>query len=147
MWCLKWLVLSRHNPPNAKKPSVPKIGASVLYPQYIAWCTKAKQAPIVQGSFRAALSVLKQELQLATRASKQGSGECPVCSVLKRAEVQTISLSHKAAIKKLYLEHMNFVNGEVAVYNEHIFAGKDDDKVCIVAHEYIIFHSHVCNLV
>lgn len=32
-WLLEWLVLSTHNPPNGTKGSVPKLGASVLYPQ------------------------------------------------------------------------------------------------------------------
>ena len=149
-WLLEWLVLATHNPPNAQKPSVPKLGASILYPQYTAWCTQAKDVPIQIDGFRGRLSIVKRSLDVATRASKQGSAECPVCSVLKRAEASATGLFLKSAIKRLYADHLEFTNGEVNVYVAHAFEAKDNPKVisCMfnisTASLYVLNDFYVC---
>ena len=128
-WLLEWLVLSTHNPPNGTKASVPKVGASVLYPQYTAWCAKAGEYAIQEDGFRGRLSLMKQQLDVATRNSKQGSAECAMCSILKRAEAKTTSLKRKREIKTLRAKHINFVNEEVNRYVKRVMAAKDIDEV------------------
>ena len=132
LWIYRWLMLATHNPPNGRKPSVPKIGAASLYPQYVAWCKGAQQYPTTENAFRGRLSVVKRDMQVATRKSKQASAECDVCSVLKRAEVRCTSLQQKSAIRHLHAEHLQFTNGEVAFYEDHIFQAKDSKEVAHV---------------
>ena len=130
-WVYKWLVFATHNPPNGGTPSVPKLGASVLYPQYKAWCARAKEHPVTEDNFRSRVSLIKKDLEVATRKSKQGSAECDICSLLKRAEAKVISLSQKKQINTLLAEHIDFTNTECAVYFQHGFDAKDNPgQVC-----------------
>ena len=128
-WLLEWVTLATHNPPNGAKGSVPPMTASILYPQYQGWCQSARCYPIQQDGFRGKMSIIKRQLEVATRASKQGSAECPVCSILKRAEAQTFSLHLKKAIKDLQATHIEFTNGENKVYMDHAFQARDDKRV------------------
>lgn len=125
VWLYRWIMLATHNPPNATKPSIPNMCASVLYPQYIAWCTLSHCSPTTKDAFRSRWSIIRREVGVKTRASKQGSAECDVCSMLKRAAHKAVSLQHKAAIQQLLGEHIKFTNGEVSVYDQHIFDAKD----------------------
>lgn len=125
LWILRWIMLATHHPPNATKPSIPDIGASVLHPQYVAWCLAANETPTTIDGFRGRLSVIKRYTGVRSRASKQASAECDICSMLKRAKARAISLQHKGAIEKLRAEHLAFTNAEVAVYDQHIFEAKD----------------------
>ena len=133
-WILEWIMLASHNPPNSKKhqPSVPKLGASVLYPQYARWCTGASEYPIQRDGFRGKLSTIKRMLDVATRSSKQGSKECPVCSVLKRASAEATGLYLKREIQLLYARHIEFTNCEVDHYLRNSFAAKDNPQVRVM---------------
>ena len=125
LWIYRWIMLAVHNPPNGTKASIPKIGASVLFPQYATWCSRSNTAATTRDGFRGRLSVVRREIGVKSRASKQGSAECDVCSMLKRAESKAVALQHKADIRKLLAEHIQFTNGEVAHYDRHIFEAKD----------------------
>jgi hypothetical protein len=129
LWLYRWLLLVTHNPPNGNRASVPKVGAASLFPQYVAWCKGAQQYPTTEDAFRGRLSIVKRDMCVATRKSKQASAECDVCSVLKRAEARCTSLQQKSAIRHLHAEHLKFTNGEVAFYEDHIFQAKDSDQV------------------
>ena len=141
-WLLEWLILATHNPPNASKGSVPPMGASILYPQYEKWCSTAKVYPIQLDGFRGKLSTIKRALDVATRKSKQGSAECPICSVLKRAEAKTFSLHFKAEIKKLQAQHIEFTNAEGKVYLNHAFEAQDNPSVSVNRTEWIFIYLH-----
>ena len=142
-WLLTWLVQATHNPPNGGNPSVPKLGASILYPQYIRWCQQANQVPLQRDGFRGRLSIMKRSLEVVSRASKQGSTECGVCSVLKRAEHSTVSLSLKREIKELLGKHIEFTNCEVAEYMKHGFEAKDNPQVFLFLVAYVV-HKCIC---
>ena len=148
MWIYRWLLLASHNPPNGTTASVPKVSAGVLYPQYLKWCQEANESPIVKGAFRGRLSVIKHDMDVATRSSKQGSAECAICSVLKRAKSQATSLAHKAEIGALLGEHIQFTNGEVKVYMDHAFEAKDNPQVRYLLKHlitvYIYIYSYIC---
>ena len=124
-WIYEWLVLATHNPPNGNKASVPKLGASVLYPQYTTWCQTANEYPIKVDNFRSRLSVIKRDLDLVTRQSKKGSAECDVCSLLKRAAAKVTSLTLQGKIRQLLAKHIAFTNAECNVYFQHAFEAKD----------------------
>ena len=65
-WILRWIILATHNPPNALKPSVPKIAPSKLWDQYCLWCVEAKEDPIEESGFRGLISVLKGDMEVCT---------------------------------------------------------------------------------
>lgn len=136
-WILEWITLAMHNPPNATRSSVPPISAAVLYPQYEAWCNNNKTYPIQRDGFRGKMSTIKASLDVATRASKTGSKECPVCSVLKRSLSEATGLYLKREIKSLHAQHIAFTNGEVRHYLDHSFESQDNPQVC-----YVIFWLH-----
>ena len=86
---------------------------------------------------------MKRSLELVTRSSKQGSAECGVCSVLKRAEHSAVSLSLKREIKELMAKHIEFANREVAEYMKHGFEAKDNPQVFLFLVAYIV-HKCIC---
>ena len=131
-WVYRWLMLATHNPPNGTQGSVPKLGSSVLHPQYVEWCARAKEDPVTIDNFRSRLNIIKKQLDLATRKSKKGSAECDVCSILKRAEAKAIGLSAKGQISQLLAEHIQFTNSECNVYFQHGFEAKDNPTQVIV---------------
>ena len=128
-WILEWITLAMHNPPNAIRSSVPPISASILYPQYSRWCTNNRTYPIQRDGFRGKMSTIKTRLDVATRASKTGSKECPVCSILKRALSEATGLYLKKEIKYLHAQHIAFTNGEVRHYLDHTFESQDNPQV------------------
>ena len=75
------------------------------------------------------MSILKKQLDVTTRASKQGSAECHLCSVLKRAEQATVSMALKRDINKIMADHIEFMNGEVEGYSRRAFEAKDNPKM------------------
>ena len=75
------------------------------------------------------MSTIKNRLDVATRASKTGSKECPVCSVLKRALSEATGLYLKKEIKNLHAQHIAFTNGEVRHYLDHAFESQDNPQV------------------
>ena len=82
---------------------------------------------------------MKRTLEVATRSSKQGSAECAVCSVLKRAENSAVSLFLKREIKELLAKHIAFTNAECQTYMSHGFEAMDNPRVSIV-----LEITHIC---
>ena len=127
-WILNWFLLASHNPPNVNNPkaSVPKIFPRSLYEQYVCWCQRSRDDPIIEDGFRGCVYVVKSDIDVVTRQSKKGSTECAVCSVLKRAESNAISFTAKTNIRKLQTLEQEFHNTEVSFYIQQIAAAKDD---------------------
>ena len=85
-WLAQWLLLMRHNPPNADsvKAQISKISPDVLFAQYALFAEQAREVPLLQKGFAGLFSVVRRSLDLVMRTSKQGSSECWYCGLLKQ---------------------------------------------------------------
>ncbi len=84
-WLAQWLLLMRHNPPNADsvKAQISKISPDVLFAQYALFAEQAREVPLLQKGFAGLFSMVRS-LDLVMRTSKQGSSECWYCGLLKQ---------------------------------------------------------------
>ena len=126
-WIAEYLLLMRHNPPNADSPSaqISKLSPGALYGQYTKWADAGNEVPIHPDGFRGVFSTVFQSLNLVMRNSKQGTAQCWVCSLLKEFLKQTGSTVQATWVKSLQLEHLAFHAKETAAYEDTCFRAKD----------------------
>ena len=126
-WLAQWLLLMRHNPPNADsvKAQISKISPDVLFAQYALFAEQAREVPLLQKGFAGLFSVVRRNLDLVMRTSKQGSSECWYCGLLKQFLKDGAGFAEKKWIKDLHLEHTSWHNGETKVYEDVCFLAKD----------------------
>ena len=60
-WLAQWLLLMRHNPPNADsvKAQISKISPDVLFAQYALFAEQAREVPLLQKGFSGLFSVMR----------------------------------------------------------------------------------------
>ena len=126
-WLIRWLMVMRHNPPNADSinAQVSNIGAHALFEQYERWCSEARELPLEENSFRGVFSTIKRSLDIVMRTSKQGSAKCFLCSLLDEVLSVAVGFAEKEWIKAIHLEHIAFHNHETILYEKDCFEAKD----------------------
>ena len=142
IWLTRWIVLSSHNPPQLERKQISRISPASLYTQYLEWCSEAKYGPVEQGCFRDMFLKCKKDLDVAVRASKQGSAQCSSCTLLRYMLRTTTSLTEKALVNDLEALHQQFHKNESELYEGRMFAGLDTSKVrmfCLFGCGFVVF--------
>ena len=127
MWCTKYLMLMRHNPPNATNPKaqISKLSAKSLYKQYTAWCKGAREVPLQKDGFRGLFYTIKCSLNIVMRTSKQGSAQCWFCALCKEICEDAPSFAEKGWVRDIEVAHVAFHAAETKSYEQDIFEGRD----------------------
>ena len=79
------------------------ISPGALYERYSAWTENAKAVPVKPSFFRKVFLDAKAKLSVKVRASKQGTKQCALCSLINDTMAQSKRISEVRIIPLLLL--------------------------------------------